>query len=146
MRLLNRAQSIYSDEYFISEDIKFELGMMYLRVNNVWRECDETTRSIHFDNMLDSEKNKIFVSLNENGKGGDKLEIIGNFERCFTPNSEAIAMLSRYNKSEMVFYVEGWKEFNLSNWLYYNNKYMNPKTYSDKIRINGNIKVIGIQK
>ena len=33
---------------------------------------DETTLSIHFPDMLDSKGNKIFASLQEDGKGGDK--------------------------------------------------------------------------
>ncbi|TLS99906.1 hypothetical protein [Aliarcobacter cibarius] len=36
--------------------------------------CDTTTLSIHFPNMVDSQGNKIFASLSENGKGGDIIE------------------------------------------------------------------------
>ena len=32
---------------------------------------DETTLSIHFPDMLDSKRNKIFASLQKDGKGGD---------------------------------------------------------------------------
>ena len=32
---------------------------------------DETTLAIHFPDMLDSQGNKIFASLQEDGKGGD---------------------------------------------------------------------------
>ena len=32
---------------------------------------DETTLAIHFPNILDSQGNKIFASLSEDGKGGD---------------------------------------------------------------------------
>ena len=71
MQILNRAKSIYSDEYFISEDIKFELDLMYLRINGKWRECDKLTRSINFEDMLDNQGNKIFASLQKDGKGGD---------------------------------------------------------------------------
>ena len=35
---------------------------------------DSTTLSIHFPNMLDSQGNKIFASLSEDGKGGDIIE------------------------------------------------------------------------
>lgn len=69
--MLNRARSIYSDEYFISEDIKFELGLMYLRVNEKWRECEKDTRSINFPGMIDGKGNRIFASLNPNGNCGD---------------------------------------------------------------------------
>ena len=37
---------------------------------------DETTLAIHFPDMLDSQGNKIFASLQEDGKGGD---LIDNF-------------------------------------------------------------------
>ena len=72
--ILNRAKSIYSDEYFISKDIKFELGLMYLRVNEKWRECEKDTRSINFPDMIDAKGNKIFASLSPDGKGGDITE------------------------------------------------------------------------
>ena len=36
---------------------------------------DETTLSIHFPDMLDSKGNKIFASLQEDGKGGDIVKI-----------------------------------------------------------------------
>ncbi len=35
---------------------------------------DETTLSIHFPDMLDSKGNKIFASLQEDGKGGDIMQ------------------------------------------------------------------------
>lgn len=38
-------------------------------------EIDIATLSIHFPDMLDSKGNKIFASLQENGKGGDILVI-----------------------------------------------------------------------
>jgi len=34
-------------------------------------ECIYDTRAIHFENMIDLDKNKIFASLSEDGKGGD---------------------------------------------------------------------------
>lgn len=75
MEILNRAKSIYSDEYFISSDIKFELGMMYLRVKGVWGECEKATRSIHIGDMIDSNGTRIFASLRKDGKSGDILRI-----------------------------------------------------------------------
>ena len=39
---------------------------------------DETTLAIHFPDMLDSQGNKIFASLQEDGKGGDIVESIYN--------------------------------------------------------------------
>lgn len=41
-----------------------------------YRDCeiDPTTLAIHFPDMLDSQGNKIFASLSEDGKGGDIIE------------------------------------------------------------------------
>ena len=84
MEILHRAQSIYSDEYFISSDIKFEHSLMYLRVNGKWRECDESTRSINFKNIIESNKNLMFAAVNPDGKGGDILKCYlgSNIEDC----------------------------------------------------------------
>ncbi|MCT7633887.1 hypothetical protein N5U36_00375 [Aliarcobacter butzleri] len=74
-----RAKKIDSDEYaygfcfydevrkemFISNDAK-NLYTNRFRV-------DTTTLSIHFPDMIDSQGNKIFASLQEDGKGGDIL-------------------------------------------------------------------------
>ena len=38
-------------------------------------EIDTTTMAIHFPNMIDSKGNKIFASLREDGKGGDRYYI-----------------------------------------------------------------------
>ena len=38
---------------------------------------DISTLAIHFPDMLDSQGNKIFASLSENGKGGDICERVG---------------------------------------------------------------------
>ncbi len=48
---------------------------MYLLAKGEWIECDEATRSINLSDMIDSEGTKIFSSLNENGRGGDNLDI-----------------------------------------------------------------------
>ena len=37
-------------------------------------QIDPTTLAIHFEDILDSEGNKIFASLSEDGKGGDIVE------------------------------------------------------------------------
>ena len=71
-----RAKKIDSDEYVMgwySSPIIIE-GKTYLSITNKDGEyrIDTTTLSIHFPNMLDSQGNKIFASLQEDGKGGDK--------------------------------------------------------------------------
>ena len=45
-------------------------------------EIDPTTLSIHFPDMLDSQGNKIFASLSEDGKGGDILQSRGYKSPC----------------------------------------------------------------
>ena len=51
------------DEYYITHYIS---GSNY--------KVDRTTRSINIEDMIDSQGNKIFASLSEDGKGGDIIE------------------------------------------------------------------------
>ena len=51
------------------------------RTSEVWdfvqnSRIDPTTLSIHFPNIIDSQGNKIFASLQEDGKGGDICQTI----------------------------------------------------------------------
>lgn len=55
------------DEYYIVQDEDMEYH----------RPIDITTLAINFDDMLDSQGNKIFASLSEDGKGGDILDRSG---------------------------------------------------------------------
>ena len=109
MKILNRAKSIYSDEYFISEDIKFDLGLMYLRVNNQWRECEELTRSINLDDMTDRQGNKIFASLSEDGKGGDVLTD-GEYKFVLSFDGRKYR-INGTNINEEVNDYENWEDF-----------------------------------
>lgn len=70
-----RAKKLDSDEYvqgWYSSPILIS-GKLYVSITNTNGEfsIDTTTLSIHFPDMLDSQGNKIFASLQENGKGGD---------------------------------------------------------------------------
>ena len=92
-----RAKKIDSDEYVkgylvraddydadADEDqvIYFIMDKMEnYRTSEVWdfvqnSRIDPTTLSIHFPDMLDSEGNKIFASLQKDGKGGDICQTI----------------------------------------------------------------------
>jgi len=52
---------------------------------------DPSTLAIHFQDMIDSEGNKIFASLSEDGKGGDMLEnIIDNYIITFKYEGKVI--------------------------------------------------------
>ena len=76
MKILTRAKSLCYDEYLISDSVMYKHNNLYLKVKGKWRECDETTRSLNFEDMLDRQGNKIFASLNKTGKGGDILKIL----------------------------------------------------------------------
>lgn len=74
-----RAKKIGSDEYvigyfykpthFISDGGKIICHSTYETFS-----IDVTTLAIHFNDMTDSQVNKIFASLSEDGKGGDILD------------------------------------------------------------------------
>ena len=84
-----RAKKIDSDEY-IEFNSYYELNGFYYAIEKVlvkelngWfsevhipltHEIDPTTLAIYFPDMLDSQGNKIFASLNEDGNGGDMFE------------------------------------------------------------------------
>ena len=80
-----RAKEIDGDEYIIGS-----LDFNASRVNDTFyyiitgNRCnhtiDPTTIGIHFPDMLDSQGNKIFASLSEDGKGGDIVEYDGGQE------------------------------------------------------------------
>ena len=74
---------IKADDYTTNEDedqiIYFIMHKMEnYRTDLVWdfvcnSRVDPSTLAIHFHDMLDSQGNKIFASLSEDGKGGDKM-------------------------------------------------------------------------
>lgn len=81
-----RAKNIDSDEYVVGNLVEDE-EVFYIIKNPVithfnglqqltgeykyLHRIDSTTLAIHFPDMLDSQGNKIFASLNQNGNGGD---------------------------------------------------------------------------
>lgn len=77
MQILNRAKHLYSNKYFISDSIDFRFNQMYLKVEGVWIECEQSTRSINLPDMIDSEGTKIFASLSDCGKGGSSVSFYG---------------------------------------------------------------------
>ena len=68
-----RAKKIDSEEY-AEGWLKTctDTGVILWIQTRQWIDCqiDETTLAIHFPDMIDSEGNKIFASLSEDGKGG----------------------------------------------------------------------------
>lgn len=68
MKIIYEAKSFYSEEIFRSDSIKYELDLMYLKINNTWRECERDSLNISFPTMLDKNKNRFFASTNLNNK------------------------------------------------------------------------------
>lgn len=114
-----RAKTAYNDEYvegyYILEpetehmkELHFLIDLGHCRIHH---EVDPSTLSIHFPDMLDSEGNKIFASLQEDGKGGDvithymdleneKFPIIfkrGGTRRYF-PFGKSYPIMNKYNE------------------------------------------------
>ena len=93
-------------------------------------EIDPTTLAINFSDMLDSQGNKIFASLSENGKGGDIIkyeQVLGGILKSIGPEE---CIIKYCNKDHIIapFFI--------------NAKYKNQKTYMTK----EHLLVIGIQK
>jgi hypothetical protein len=85
MKILVRAELDFNDmEHLSLEDFngnEYIIGYGFngnyiLTENGDMFSIKEDTKSIHFENMLDSQGNKIFASFNKSGKGGDMLETI----------------------------------------------------------------------
>ena len=75
-----RAKKIDSNAYVLGWLLQDCFGYYIIPTNNALRceslnsesiEIDPTTLAIHFPDMKDSKRNKIFASLQEDGKGGD---------------------------------------------------------------------------
>lgn len=85
-----RAKKIDSDEYVEGcFNIWEQNGKIYHSIMDIFEFpspysnihiINITTLSIHFPDMLDSQGNKIFASLSEDGKGGDIVEYNGRQE------------------------------------------------------------------
>ena len=70
-----RAKKLDSDECVIGFIVKSECDEDFLiRVDGEYHFIDVSTLSIHFPDMIDSQGNKIFASLQKDGKGGDIIE------------------------------------------------------------------------
>lgn len=84
----------YSSAYDIHHYVITYLGVdtktsIVCEMSTDIHKIDPTTLSINFPDMLDSQGNKIFASLSEDGKGGDKFRFYYNkedyvliFEKC----------------------------------------------------------------
>lgn len=70
---------------------------LWLWSNYFWIEIDPTTLAIHFPDMLDTQGNKIFASLSEDGKGGDIMK------------DDEYYGIAKYKDSRFVVEYEMWK-------------------------------------
>ena len=66
-----RAKKLYSDEYVIGFYEEWEEKHFIVTSPKEFFKIDPATLSIHFPDMLDSQGNKIFASLQKDGRGGD---------------------------------------------------------------------------
>lgn len=75
-----RANKIDSDDYvegyLLDKNTILTTAYYYVQgmppeVEEYFNNIDPTTLAVHFPDMLDSQGNKIFASLSEDGKGGD---------------------------------------------------------------------------
>ena len=74
MQVLFRAKEKNSNNYVIGYEYYNHIEDEYYITHYVSGsnyKIDRTTRSINIEDMLDSQGNKIFASLQEDGKGGD---------------------------------------------------------------------------
>ena len=77
-----RAKKIDSDDYvegFYVDTVEFFTKVLrnangYITKDGNFHIVDISTLAIHFPNILDSQGNKIFASLQEDGKGGDMMK------------------------------------------------------------------------
>ena len=77
MQVLFRAKEKNSNNYVIGYEYYNHIEDEYYITHYVSGsnyKVDRTTRSINIEDMLDSHRNKIFASLQEDGKGGDILK------------------------------------------------------------------------
>jgi len=82
----------------------------------------EDTRSINFEDMLDSENNPIFASLSESGKGGDTIDIYSFNEKYRIHNVIYVNLsIKTIDKDKDLHDIElqngGYKVIGIQKWL-----------------------------
>ena len=104
-----RAKKIDSNEYVLGWLLQDCFGYYIIPTNNALRceslnsesiEIDPTTLAIHFPAILDSQGNKIFASLQKDGRGGDILEVpygINYAEVSFTATLNDVINLEAFD-------------------------------------------------
>ena len=105
MQVLFRAKEKNSNNYVIGYEyynhVEDEYYITHYASGSNYK-VDRTTRSINIEDMIDSQGNKIFASLSEDGKGGDIMkddeyygiakyincEFVVEYENCYDNISE----------------------------------------------------------
>lgn len=67
---------------------------------------DESTLAIHFPNMLDSQGNKVFASLSEDGKGGDCTFMENGYNETFMFDGRNACIVLKSKHSETRLFGE----------------------------------------
>ena len=111
-----RAKKTDSDEYVIGFLLQDCFGFYIIQTDNALRcetlnqeaiEIDHQTLSISFSDMLDSQRNKIFASLSENGKGGDIIKLDDNIKTAiWCSKTQAIMLYSKQTGSSILSLYE----------------------------------------
>lgn len=128
MKILFRAKEKNTDNYIIGYEyynhIEDEYYITHYITGNNYK-VDKSTRSINFDDMLDSNGNKIFASLQEDGKGGDIMlreyenwygnnypkKIYIEKEELITYFDDGLKFIEKINKKQSVFGLTTAKKF-----------------------------------
>ena len=107
-----RAKKLDSDEYVIGFLLQDCFGFYIIQTDNALRcetlnqeaiEIDHQTLGISFSDMLDSQRNKIFASLSENGKGGDIIKLDDNTKTAiWCSKTQAIMLYSKQTGSSIL--------------------------------------------
>lgn len=71
---------------------------------------DPTTLAIHFPSMLDKKDKKIFASLSEDGKGGDRLKITVDGTEIFGGGTYSFSASTYFNEQGFHFLNAGWSD------------------------------------
>ena len=95
-----------TDTHYITYTDEVKDGFKFGRQFSKKIEID--TLAISFSNMLDSNNERVFASLQKSGKGGDKCDLY-LYENQETPTR--IAYTCRYNAYEIVFNSFNFREY-----------------------------------
>ena len=101
---LFRAKKIDGDEYVEGLLCKNDFGNLCIQIeiddelegDYALYEIDPSTLSIHFPDILDSNGDKIFASLSEDGRGGDRLHYKDGYEEFVCEHTADGIMLYEY--------------------------------------------------